>query len=195
MELYIAYISDMTENDYNEYFTFLSEERKSAVLRMRSENDRKRSVLGEMLARRGIAKRLGICEREIAFKRSEKGKPFCTDASVCFSISHSKNAVACVIDSDPIGLDIEKMRDIDLRITRIACTDSDKEYILGSEDENLRFFKVWTAKEAYFKYLGTGIESLKTVSYADIRKHCRTEIFGGYMLTVYSESGRNYTLK
>jgi phosphopantetheinyl transferase len=31
-----------------------------------------------------------------------------------------------------------------------------------------RFFKIWTAKEAYFKQQGTGITDLKAVHYHDL---------------------------
>lgn len=164
---------------------------------MRNENDRRRSVLGERLARKGISSVTGADEAALIFERTEKGKPYCVNAKAFFSISHSKDMVACVIDKHEIGTDIEKTRPIEMRITRISCTDTDKSYIFGNGDTDAegitpdaerlkRFFTLWTAKEAYFKFLGTGIECLKTVSYCDIARFCTTFEIGEYILTVYS---------
>lgn len=190
MEILIGFISDINEKEYNEAFDMMSAERKIAVLRYKSENDRKRSVLGEKLARKGISSLLKINEREIEFSRTEKGKPFCTNADVHFSISHSKDIVVCALDSKPIGVDAELIRDIELRVTKIACTESDLGFIFETDDENerkLRFFEVWTAKEAYFKFLGTGIEGLKTVSYEEIKPYCQQKREGDYLITVYQK--------
>lgn len=198
MRLYKADINDFSQEEYDKYFSMMSESRKNAVLRMRIENDRKRSVLGESLARKAVSESTGIAESEIEFGRTEKGKPFCKSANIFFSISHSKNAVVCAVDGNEIGVDIERIRDIDLRITRIACTDADRVYILGGADADCesvtptaemteRFFRLWTAKEAYFKFIGTGIEGLKNVSYADIAQFCTTTLADGYAITVYSE--------
>lgn len=188
MRIYTARISEFTEDEYNDAFESMSEERKTAVLRMKFENDRKRSVLGEKLAREGIADACGIPGKDIQFVRTENGKPYCLNANAQFSISHCKDLAVCAVSQYPIGVDVEFIRDIDMRITRFACTGKDMEYIFGTEDgeeRKMRFFRIWTAKEAYFKYHGTGISHLKEISYTDIRDNCQTEIYDGYMITVY----------
>ncbi len=190
MKLYIANLSDFPESDYNETFNMMSDERKASVLRYRNENDRRRSVLGERLARKGISALFGISEREIEFARTEKGKPFAVNANAHFSISHSKDLVVCAVDDREIGVDVELIREIEMRVTKIACTEQDRDFIFEPHNENeriLRFFEVWTAKEAYFKYLGTGIEGLKTVDYSEIKPFCIQRREGDYIITVYRE--------
>ena len=187
MDLYIAYLDEFSDNEYNHAFSLLDDSRKSAVMRYKSERDRKRSVLGEYLARKGIAKACGMNEANIRFARTEKGKPYALNADIFFSISHSKSIVVCAIDDNEIGVDAELVRDIELRVTKIACTESDKEYIFESDAGQVeRFYDVWTAKEAYFKYLGTGIEGLKTVDYKDILPYCTQKREGDYLITVYT---------
>ncbi len=188
MQLLKAYLSDFSEEEYKRGFDMLDDSRKQAVMRMRSDKDKRRSVLGEMLAREGISEACGIKENEIRFKRTENGKPYCTNVDIHFSISHSKDIVICAVSDSEIGADAELIRDIDLRITRFACGDEDKEYIYGESDEserNLRFFRLWTAKEAYIKYCGTGISYLKKINFSDIEPRCTFFREGDYMIAIY----------
>ena len=166
---------------------------------MRIENDRRRSVLGESLARLGISKLLNCKQEEITFSRTEKGKPLCLSGDAYFNVSHCGDIVICAVDNQNVGIDIEKIRDVEMRITRIACTDSDREFIFGEKETDLdeitpneeiltKLFTVWTAKEAYFKHVGIGIIGLRTVSYNDIKINCVTLCENGFMMSVYSEN-------
>lgn len=198
MKLYIASLDDFSDQEYRKYYKLASEERKKSIDRMKIENDKRRSILGEMLARKGISEIRGLPEEEIEFARTEKGKPFCKNSDIFFSISHSKDCVACAIDEKNIGIDVEYIRPVEMRVTRIACTDSDRKYIFGRSDIDTekieptdeilkRFFTVWTAKEAYFKFLGTGIEGLRTVSYSDLVPNLETIYKNGSIIAVYKE--------
>ncbi len=193
MQIYRERISEFTEEEYNKAFKLLSEERKQAVLRMRFENDRKRSVLGEYLARKAISNQTGISEKDIKILRTENGKPFCENANIHFSIAHSKDMVVCAVDDFPIGIDVEFIRPLDMRITRFACTDKDLEFINSSKDQKekeLLFFKLWTAKEAFIKFHGKVLADLKTIKYEDIKDNCVFYEHDGYMVSVYSVSDK-----
>ena len=190
MELFYGKISNLTEEEYSNAFALMSDLRKAEVERMRFEGDKKRSVLGEWLARKAVSALCGLSEKDILFAKTENGKPYCLNAETFFSISHCKDMAVCVAHNGEIGIDVELIRDIDYRITRFACVDADLDYLNSAESEEekqLRFFRIWTAKEAYVKYIGTGIRDLKTISYAEIAKHCQTRIEDGYMITVYCE--------
>ncbi len=195
MEIYIKAISDFLNEEYKEYYEMMDDTRKSAILRLRFDGDKKRSILGEALVRKAISKKCNMAERDILFRREDYGKPFCLNADIHFSVSHSKEMVACAISQNRIGIDIEKMRKLETRIARISCTEKDLEYVFGfngipkefDKDSLLRFFRLWTAKEAYFKFQGTGIVKLKDISYIDIEKLCKTQIDKEYMITVYEE--------
>ena len=192
MEIYKRSLSDFGESEYRRGFDMMSDERKAAVLRYRNEKDRKRSVLGEIMARQAISRVCHIAEEDILFGRTEAGKPYALNAAIHFSISHSKDMVVCAIHDECIGIDIEKIRPMDSRICHIACTERDMEYLFGGrmeqefdEESNIRFFRLWTAKEAYFKYCGTGIIGLKSVDYEALIPYCITTEEDGYMMTAY----------
>ncbi len=184
------FIKDFPQTEYDFAFSLMTEERQKSVLKKRNDIQKKQTVLGEYLCKKGIADFLGIDIHNIRLTRTPEGKPFAEGIDVHFSISHSENLAVCAVSDKPIGIDCEYIRDINLRLTKIACTDSDREFIFGTDDvqeQKNRFFVVWTAKEAYFKFLGTGITNLKSVSYEDIKENCQTETEKGYMITTYKK--------
>lgn len=88
-------------------------------------------------------------------KLSDYGKPyFINQQNIDFNISHSgEYVVVATTESGRIGVDIELIdQEIDLSLGAVAFTQSECNYI----DTYLDFFILWTKKEAYLKYLGTG---------------------------------------
>lgn len=74
------------------------------------------------------------------------------------SVSHTSNIIVIVVSNNEIGVDIEKIRNADLRIAKRFFTKYEQEYILeNSLVQNNRFYEVWTKKEAYMKYVGKGL--------------------------------------
>lgn len=190
MKFYLSYLKDFSENEYNECFALMSETRKNAVLRYKNEKDRKLTVLGEHLARKAVSALLDVDGKEVSFDRDENGKPFVLGLDAEFSISHSGEVVVCAVDKEKIGIDIEMIRPINLRVTKIACTENEKEFVFSEdseEEKRERFFKIWTAKEAYFKWLGTGITKLREVEYSDLIPFCEVFREGDYIITIYKK--------
>lgn len=190
MKFYLSYLKDFSEDEYNKCFSMMSEARKNAVLRYKNEKDRKRTVLGEYLARKAVSALLDVDEKSIRFDRDENGKPFVLGLDAEFSVSHSGDAVVCAVCKEKIGIDVELLRPINLRVTKIACTESEKDFIFSAESEEEqreRFFRIWTAKEAYFKWLGTGITKLKAVEYSNLIPSCEVFREGDYIITVYKK--------
>lgn len=169
MKWYKYDIRDLTQDEYEKWYSLMPLEKKQRVDRFRYVDDKKRTVAGEMLARKAVAEWCHVSEEEIQFEVLEYGKPFAIGLDVEFNISHSGDMVVCVVDSKPVGIDIEQIRPIDLDVIKRICTKDEIAYIL---EENLRndifckitdytvlsrFFEVWTLKEAYGKQMGTGI--------------------------------------
>jgi len=107
-------------------------------------------------------KQLGVLPREIIFNKGENGKPFLKNfPSFHFNISHTKNAVLIAVSDSPIGTDIEIIRPYDEKLLKVAkrfFLPKEFEYIAIEEGrQSNRFFEIWTRKEAYAKYLGTGL--------------------------------------
>lgn len=84
---------------------------------------------------------------------NENGKPL--SDTMFFNISHSKGTVILVVDSVPVGIDIEKTRKIEDSFKKYVCSPIEEDFIQKDED----FFKIWTNKESLVKCIGTGIRS------------------------------------
>ena len=70
--------------------------------------------------------------------------------------------LGCAFSDKEIGIDIEKIREINPKAaSKFACHDEEK-YISTHKNG---FFEIWTLKEAYFKCIGTGLGT-------DIKKVC-----------------------
>ena len=174
MNNYIFDISRLTKKDYDFYYSLMSFSRKKRVDKLRKAEDKKSTVLGEMLVKKHYGNDSYIdCDKN--------GKPYLKNKKGFFSISHSKGLVLVSASDKNIGADIEKIRNVNLNVIKKVCTDREKEYVLNGnteEERNIRFLEIWTFKEAYFKFTGTGITNFLSVDYFDeriIRKKVITE--------------------
>lgn len=84
------------------------------------------------------------------------GKPRLETEKPCFNLSHSGNMTAVAVGDTEVGLDIQ---------LRTARDYSAIKRRLSPEEQKEDFFRVWTAKEAYVKYLGGTLAEL----YASLR--------------------------
>lgn len=193
MKWYKYDIQNLSNAEYNKWYSIMSEDKQRRVDRFRCVDDKERTVAGEILARKAIAEWCGVPAENIAFAKHEFGKPFAIGLDVEFNISHSGNMVVCAVDDKPIGIDIEQIRPIDLSIAKRICTENELSYLFGhvpAEKEFVntsdykiltRFFEIWTAKEAYGKCIGNGISCLAIESSSIPKNHC---IFEGYCICI-----------
>ena len=196
MKWVYIFISDLTRNEYDYYFSLMDVNKQKQVSRYKNEIDKKRTVAGEMLARRMISKYCKVVPEDIYFETGCYGKPNAKHLNVEFNISHSQEMVVCAISDKPVGIDVEMIRPISTNILRKLCTDIDLKYILGSDrvsinipnnfdDQQLhRFYEVWTAKEAYFKCIGTGIKNLKSISMDELVGNRKMYQIENYIITI-----------
>lgn len=111
-------------------------------------------------------KHLNLEYNENLFHFNKYGKPYLKSYdNFYFNLSYSENIVTCGISSREIGIDIEKIKNINFKkITNLFFTKHENNYILNSSDKLKCFFKLWTLKESYLKYTGKGLGILNDVS-------------------------------
>ena len=81
-----------------------------------------------------------------------------------FSISHSKAGIAVVVDSQPVGIDIETIRHATDELIDQTMNEEEKSRVKSQkskEDRDREFTRLWTQKEAVLKAIGTGIQSFE----------------------------------
>ena len=186
----------MTDDEYNTEYSLMREEKQNRVDRFRFQDDKKRTVAGEMIARKAISEKCNVNPDEIVFTTEEHGKPFAESLSIHFNISHSEDFVVCAVSDTPVGIDIEKIRPINLKTAKKFCNEDELLYIFGhmpaendfaeTTDTVLltRFFEIWTKKEAYGKCIGEGL------CFEIPENNYKFEVFydiDGYIITLCSE--------
>ena len=115
---------------------------------------------------------------------NEYGKPYVA-GGLAFSISHCKDGIAVAVDDRPLGIDIESIRDIKPELVERTMNEAEQAYIGNSA---ARFTELWTKKEAFLKYKGTGIiDDLREVLHDTGKAMFETTIKETYIYTVCYE--------
>lgn len=96
---------------------------------------------------------------------NERGKPSIVDNdNLYLSITHSNDMVGCAISEKPIGIDVEKKRDVAVKTINRVCTAWEQKYL---EEKPMDFFKLWTAKEALYKASRRSFSDIIKRSFSD----------------------------
>ncbi len=168
--IYLLQTDDVNEDIFNTLLNTVPHERYERTMKYRFYEDRLCSVLSYKLLSHALEQVYGIKE-PLQFSTSQNGKPTLkTYSHIHFNISHCKKAVCCMISDCECGVDVECIRNLSEKILERVFTVSEKETILGAENNNLEFSKLWSAKEAAVKKLGHGVEQMKNVDISEIKQ-------------------------
>lgn len=184
-------LTEFPQTEYERIRKTLSPSRAARISGLKHPADQHRSLTADLLTEKLLLREFGIADARI--EMTPQGQPILPGTGLFLSIAHSHKAVVCAVSQDPVGVDIEQIRPMDLAITRHICTREELRYLFGHdpspeelqlcEDPALlrRFFEIWTGKEAYFKQKGTGITNLKGISILPLpRKIIQND---GYLIT------------
>jgi len=154
-------------NLLKKYKDILSVEENQKASRFYRHHDRQQFLL----TRTTIRTLLSLYEPDVAardwdFGKDNYGKPFIKNYHIIddmqFSISHSRGLVVVALTrGSPIGVDVEATNGNGDNLGLAKRYFSKEEYAnltaLPIEDQNKRFFDLWTLKEAYIKACGEGL--------------------------------------
>ena len=193
MKWYHLDVRDMTKSQYDEYYAMADEDRRRRADACRNEEDRLCSIAGDHLARLAIGEHCGVPMASIRFARTEDGKPYAVGLDVHFNISHSGSLAACAVSEKCVGIDVQIMRPVGKALARKVCTRRELAYLKEAEGFGelltgwalIRFYRIWCSKEAYFKWLGTGITNLKSFDTVDHIFSGGTFQIDAYMVSIY----------
>ena len=157
MELQWYDIRQLDDGEAHRVTAMMDETRRRRVADIAGEDDRKRTVAGELLARRMLAAKLGCGEADVPLTWDELGKPTVTAAGTYVSVSQSGAWAVCVTADVPVGVDVEMVRSAQEKFMRRVCSEAEMACIRPGDDGDCRrFWEIWTAKEALFKLTGKG---------------------------------------
>ncbi len=179
LELYHCDISKMSEEEFLKMYVASDENRQEKADKLRKKPDKKLSIAAGELVRKAVSEKFNISKNDIRFRVGENGKPYIKDVKIEFSISHSGDIAVCAISDKPVGIDIEKIRDININLVKRVFTPDEQQYVLEKWSlSKERFFEVWTRKEAYAKMNGKGVATFSefsTMGNPDIKTYIRSK--------------------
>lgn len=120
--------------------------------------DAQAHVLGRLLLRTGL-QRLGYPVSWLdKIAEDAYGRPHFAHDALDFNISHSGDWVLCALSpADPLGVDIEAIREIDLNDFKRTMTPLQWEEIYQAPSPRDQFFSFWVLKESVIKADGRGL--------------------------------------
>lgn len=173
------YVGNTVHFGQNEIIT--AKKNLSAFERNRAEkfihqSDRNTYILSHYFLRKHIAELSNIQAGQIELVFKNNNKPYAKNLGLDFNLSHSKNLFAFCIADQPsirVGIDIEKIKQgPDFQsIAQSYFHENERNYIfngqLTSHEQAIRFYTIWTRKEAFLKMVGLGlVEDLNTLDMA-----------------------------
>ena len=160
-QIYFArYGSTLSDRLFDHYLALIPAGFRSSILRYKRLEDRVATLFGKLLLMRALQDHYtdnGV-DKFYSLQLSDFGKPFLEEGPE-FNISHCENIVVLAVTSNqPIGIDIEKIRSIDIsdftkELPEVAALIEHHEV----DQANHLFFDCWTKKEAVLKCSGKGL--------------------------------------
>lgn len=160
----MLYINENLQTfDLDAALASISEQRREQALRFKHEQGRRECVAAYLLLRDALGREFGIDGNPV-FEYDAGGKPRLKDHSgIFFNLSHCREAAICVVDTVPVGVDIETVRPFKDALARHVLSPEEYDAVTASLNPAVEFIKLWTQKEAVLKLTGEGIRSdLKT---------------------------------
>ncbi len=172
IKLYRCDTADFTKEEYDNALFDMPANLRVHIEKKSSFQDRVASLVGYRLVL-SAAKELCGKEPQIAFDVG--GKPYFENLPLYFSNSHSGTRVAIAVSDRPVGVDIERKRDVRKGLSERFFTE---------KEQKCDFFEIWTKKEAYGKCKG-GLSKVLSTDVTELEFY--TEDDGEYVLAVYEE--------
>ncbi len=140
--------------------SILSKKEISKANHFKKKADKRTYIIGKYLTKKIISEYLKVEPENITVEADKNGRPHLHKPKISrfdFNLSHSGDwIVFAFVGAGQIGIDIEKIRPINLRIAREYFTPSEQSYAFNDKTLD-NFYKLWTLKESYTKAIGKGL--------------------------------------
>jgi 4'-phosphopantetheinyl transferase len=153
-----------------EFAPLLSPDEAERAARFHFQHDRGNFIAARGLLRTILAHYTKISAANLQFSYSENGKPSLVSAAqfgnLNFNLSHSDGlALYAVTRNRDLGIDVESMRPFaDMDEIAVRCFSNEEQSSLRSLEspqQEEKFFRYWTRKEAVLKCSGEGFSAVR----------------------------------
>lgn len=161
-------LDEMPDWEYEQIFRLSTLERQEKAYRYRKRRDSERCLAAGLLLQAAWMDTQGKTWMKTGY--GKHGKPYAEEKpGFHYNISHAGDWVVLAYSDQEVGVDVEEifMDEGRKQVAEFSFTSEEQDYIFKVADKKEqaeRFSKVWTGKESYLKYLGTGLaKSMKSV--------------------------------
>ncbi len=156
VKIYYTKIVSLSEEEKQQVLLFLPKERVERILRMKSEKSQMQSITAGLLLEYAL-READLCGKDLTFLKNADGKPYIKELPDFFyNLTHCTSYAALVVDSHPIGIDVEGIRKDGKKLAERFFTKEEKETLLKAWSDK-EFTRIWTRKESYLKATGVGM--------------------------------------
>lgn len=189
VKTYYTNIENISMSESN--ISKISPERQLRVKKLMQETQKKQCLTAGLLINKLFP------NKEV--KLNQYGKPYIED-DFHFNIAHSDNYVIISVSSNEVvGCDIEAVSEYNyLKLGRVVFNKNEMNALKNAENQQEKFFELWTKKEAFLKCIGTGFhfkskkidlcENKHYVTYENQRYRFKEYMLNGYKIMLCSPS-------
>ncbi|MCM3135802.1 4'-phosphopantetheinyl transferase superfamily protein [Paenibacillus polysaccharolyticus] len=161
IKIFAVKIDQIIESQqFDQLIKFLDKSERTKIQGIKEARDAQRSLFSRLLIRIALIQLYGKTNEELVFKTNQYGKIYLKNfENVYFNTSHSDDWIVCCLDTNEIGIDIERIRPINVNIAKRFFSHDEYKYIerTTGDEQIVSFFRIWTAKESYVKAKGMGL--------------------------------------
>ena len=167
MRVFLTELCNVTKQDLERLAATLPADRLAKAQRHNGSLD-PQSVIGFCLVRYAVAQIAPNADAE-HWLWEAKGKPTLAEADLHFSLTHTDRAVAVAVAHEAVGIDLEQIRPHPPRFAKRYFSDAEQVQIASAPDYDSALCRLWTAKEAVGKRLGTGLSDMRSIDTANVQ--------------------------
>ncbi len=129
------------------------------------QREQKLGLAAELLFQRAVHRHCREMPLPVSRDKGSNGKPYLLGRpDFHFNLSHSGVWAVCAVADAPVGVDIQQLRPVTVKIERrFSNLEQQRLLSLSGEEQTELLFDLWVQKEAYIKCTGEGLQcSLKS---------------------------------
>ena len=148
---------ELAQSEFDALLPLVSPKKQERLKSFKFFRDARNCLLGDLLARVEINRVAGLDAWKLEFTTNAYGKPLLVGRPrIHFNISHAGDYIACAVANEPVGIDVEVIKDTDLKIAERFFAVDEMTYVTDG-DSTRRFYEIWTKKESHIKWEGKGL--------------------------------------
>lgn len=164
IKAYIIDIKKLSEPEvFEKYYQLMPFQRREKIDAFWQKADKMRSLAAGIVLRHGF-QAAGLKKEQLwqdKFYYNQHGKPYLKDRpEIQFNLSHAGDYAVAGFGVKELGIDIEQIGRGTEKIAARFFTKGEQTYlksIIGKEQWDQEFTRLWTCKESFVKAIGTGL--------------------------------------